>query len=315
MPYEWEASDWLSVRWPGTVPFNQPFFSSCLNDHGDAFEESFGNPPVWNPPYLGTQANNSYGDSLPLSPGINGVTWNSDLVPRASPVQLNPNTNPIKVDYSFYEEAEAEAEDGGDGVFASEDYKTTAGAPPPTAKSPHKSAWKSPVQALDPQCSTATLPVTKRQKCIKTSDSGTLGLNIPSGKTCRRSQRKASLSTKSSQSYMDISTGSSSPEIMNDFENRAAALNTKRSHNLTEKKYRNRLNGYFDTLLSAIPRKSGASDSDSIMVDVPEKKVSKGEVLVLALEYIHALEKQKEFLEQEKKTLGDDLERLQRCLG
>jgi hypothetical protein len=110
---------------------------------------------------------------------------------------------------------------------------------------------------------------------------------------------------------MEPSKEASSPEISHSPDvDQDAAFKSKKSHNLTEKKYRNRLNGYFDTLLSAIPRKPRMSESDDVTVDVPERKISKGEVLVLALERIQALEKQRDVLEQEKKDLGNSLARL-----
>ena len=91
---------------------------------------------------------------------------------------------------------------------------------------------------------------------------------------------------------------------------------SKKSHNLTEKKYRNRLNCYFDTLLAAIPRKPGLSrnEDDELghAVDEPERKISKGEVLVMALEHIKALEKQRDALEIEKRDMGHTLARLKR---
>ena len=85
---------------------------------------------------------------------------------------------------------------------------------------------------------------------------------------------------------------------------------SKRSHNLTEKKYRTRLNGYFETLLAAIPKQSGAGDTPTVAGDAPEKKISKGEVLVLAMEYIKELETDQNDLEQQRKTLSSDMEHL-----
>lgn len=69
------------------------------------------------------------------------------------------------------------------------------------------------------------------------------------------------------------------------------------------------MNGYFDTLLSAIPRTLEGVDGERIRVDVP-KKICKGEVLMRALEHIKALEKQNRLLEEENRTLSLDVERL-----
>lgn len=85
---------------------------------------------------------------------------------------------------------------------------------------------------------------------------------------------------------------------------------SKRSHNLTEKKYRTRLNGYFETLLSAIPKPSGSTETAGTGGDASEKKISKGEVLILAMEYIRELESGQAELEKQRNSLSSDMEHL-----
>jgi hypothetical protein len=90
----------------------------------------------------------------------------------------------------------------------------------------------------------------------------------------------------------------------------------KTSHNLVEKQYRNRLNGQFSTLLSSLP-------SDVVGAEVrgvgkgdlggAEKKVSKAEVLVLAKQHIETLEKSRRKLEEDKRALLVDVQRLKRA--
>jgi hypothetical protein len=85
------------------------------------------------------------------------------------------------------------------------------------------------------------------------------------------------------------------------------------SHNVVEKQYRNRLNGQFSTLLGSLPSDvvsaevGGVGKGDS---DGAEKKVSKAEVLVLAKQHIETLEKSKRKLEEDKRALLVDVQRL-----
>ncbi|CAG8960972.1 hypothetical protein HYFRA_00002510 [Hymenoscyphus fraxineus] len=76
------------------------------------------------------------------------------------------------------------------------------------------------------------------------------------------------------------------------------------NHNLIERKYRNRLNQQFDTLLSVLPvgatLKTGEEESSA-------KRISKAEVLILAKERIESLEK-------ENAELHDDRCKLKRSL-
>ncbi|TVY31524.1 Allergen [Lachnellula occidentalis] len=78
------------------------------------------------------------------------------------------------------------------------------------------------------------------------------------------------------------------------------------NHNLTEKLYRNRLNGQFETLLSALPPAHDAGD----VRNGDEKRVSKAEVLILAKEHIRALEQTRLELEKEMSGLSNNVESL-----
>ena len=125
-------------------------------------------------------------------------------------------------------------------------------------------------------------------------------------KSQRTSPRNLSLSSARAVADTKEELGEeSSPEMA-----APGTSKSKRSHNLTEKKYRTRLNGYFETLLAAIPKQSGSADTPSVAGDAPEKKISKGEVLVLAMEYIKELERDQNDLEQQRKTLSSDMEHL-----
>lgn len=77
----------------------------------------------------------------------------------------------------------------------------------------------------------------------------------------------------------------------------------KRQHNLIEQKYRTRLNKQFDTLLQAIPREvTRIGDREE-----PEKKISKGDVLMFAKKYIEELERKQGILEGKSKCLTSEM--------
>lgn len=89
----------------------------------------------------------------------------------------------------------------------------------------------------------------------------------------------------------------------------ASPLDSKRNHNLTEKRYRTRLNGQFETLLLAVPTKL-VSASRSCNFGSDSQKISKSEVLILARQHIRYLEDKHSELERENQALRKDLERL-----
>ncbi|KAG9239166.1 hypothetical protein BJ875DRAFT_244318 [Amylocarpus encephaloides] len=82
---------------------------------------------------------------------------------------------------------------------------------------------------------------------------------------------------------------------------------TRTNHNLIERKYRNRLNGQFETLLSALPTPAEDSSRD----EETEKRISKAEILTLAKERIESLERDMEALENQRGKLRGNLDMLQ----
>lgn len=87
----------------------------------------------------------------------------------------------------------------------------------------------------------------------------------------------------------------------------------RHNHNLTEKRYRSRLNDQFETLLSALPASSvaaieGGSHGGSEPLG---RKISKAEVLILAKEHIQALETSREALQEQNRKLTTDMEQLE----
>ncbi|TVY32035.1 Allergen Fus c [Lachnellula subtilissima] len=113
-------------------------------------------------------------------------------------------------------------------------------------------------------------------------------------KSAKTSKNTTPMSSKRSPTTPDSDTGAGSSSAL------------RANHNLTEKLYRNRLNGQFEVLLSALPPAHDAGD----VRDGEEKRVSKAEVLILAKEYIRALEQTRLELEKEMGSLSSNVESL-----
>jgi hypothetical protein len=75
----------------------------------------------------------------------------------------------------------------------------------------------------------------------------------------------------------------------------------KTNHNAIEKQYRNRLNDKFEALLSVLPEQETESGRGSLA------KVSKGDVLILAKDYIESLEKSRDELQEDHRLLQHDV--------
>ena len=83
----------------------------------------------------------------------------------------------------------------------------------------------------------------------------------------------------------------------------------RRTHNLVEKQYRNRLNAQFERLLAVLPaRYETLEDEQGRGDDVPDKTISKAEVLGMATGRIRTLEQQNRELLARQDQLMWDLE-------
>ncbi|PMD65364.1 uncharacterized protein K444DRAFT_178416 [Hyaloscypha bicolor E] len=78
----------------------------------------------------------------------------------------------------------------------------------------------------------------------------------------------------------------------------------KTNHNAIEKQYRNRLNDKFEALLSVLPAQEAESEGGSLAT------VSKGDVLILAKDYIESLEKSRDELREDRRSLEDDVKNM-----
>ncbi|PMD35554.1 hypothetical protein L207DRAFT_570068 [Hyaloscypha variabilis F] len=79
------------------------------------------------------------------------------------------------------------------------------------------------------------------------------------------------------------------------------SLIPKTNHNAIEKQYRNRLNDKFEALLSVLPAQEIEGGGGRLA------KVSKGDVLILAKDYIESLEKSRDEMQEDRRLLEDDV--------
>jgi hypothetical protein len=75
----------------------------------------------------------------------------------------------------------------------------------------------------------------------------------------------------------------------------------KINHNAIEQRYRNRLNDKFEALLSVLPARDDEGRGGSLA------KISKGDVLILAKDYIERLEKSRDELQDDRSSLQGDV--------
>jgi hypothetical protein len=78
---------------------------------------------------------------------------------------------------------------------------------------------------------------------------------------------------------------------------------------MIEKKYRNRLNGHFEELLEVITKTDFKMEME-IELGKDDKRISKGKVLILAMEHIRALKIRNGELERNVNELGAKVMRL-----
>jgi len=166
--------------------------------------------------------------------------------------------------------------------------------------------------SAEPRMSSGPQPASRRNSISKAKPAHKL-------RTAARKPRKSS----GARSAPSRTTASSS-----EFDEQASPeeLRARRSHNLVEKQYRNRLNNQFERLLSVLPpeqqrpfsldmgdrspqarkrRQSGSSSADSVFED---KRMSKAEVLDVATRRIQELEEQRARLLREKTELLQNME-------
>jgi Helix-loop-helix DNA-binding domain len=84
-----------------------------------------------------------------------------------------------------------------------------------------------------------------------------------------------------------------------------ASFPPKANHNSIEKQYRSRLNDKFEALLSVLPGQETQTEWGNLA------KISKGDVLMLAKDYIERLEKSRDEIREDKRSLEDEFKSMQ----
>jgi hypothetical protein len=81
--------------------------------------------------------------------------------------------------------------------------------------------------------------------------------------------------------------------------------NGRTTHNMIERQYRTRLNGHFESLFQSLPANVRVDEGETDEHDAQSsgKKISKGEVLMKAREYILDLEREGESLREDNEKL------------
>lgn len=154
------------------------------------------------------------------------------------------------------------------------------------------------VQLTNPQQNTQP----KRQSPRFKSQPG----NEPPHKSCRESSSLSPLNPRLRKNHTSRSFSINHKSRHSISSNNDESPMTRSNHNEVEKQYRNRLNSHFESLLSSLPK--GATNSESrSFADGGDKKVSKGDVLIMAKERIQDLERENKNLERGRDALKDQV--------
>jgi hypothetical protein len=326
---------WTSNQYPTyeyqTTPVpasSQPIYSSPVIDPRDLSDHNYKELPQINLFSFGSSTpDSSYQYTYQqYASSVSNPTW-STYTPQAT------HSSHLPTSYA-HDNFEGEEEGGATALpncpFASppEDNDTQS-------KSPYKPAWG----ASSEKNSESASEDKRHSKRSTASDKDWRPTHRKSGSpTSFRQLRnsKPSQLSKFTSANSDSESGSSS-----------RSSKGRQNHNLTEKKYRSKLNGQFETLLSALPAIPDSMEGYG-EDQVSEKKISKAEggcpycsvpckhlfsvstseshllglmeclliglVLVMAKDRIRALEKKREMLEGQKQTLKNDVEHLRGVL-
>lgn len=273
------SQDWLYADLDNSQIESLPLYTPSVNIAEKPLD-IFGGQ-VWNPFETGTAV------PLPTTVSAADLNLNATPIPSLGNVTSQPSRTTSSSDDSLLL--------GGGGTDKSESL-TTPEDSEAASKPTYKPGWSTASSTRESESISSSTPRSKKRAKI----------SLPEVKPRRTSPRNLSLS--SNRHFNEIKE--ENDEFLPPESAEPTASKSKRSHNLTEKKYRTRLNGYFETLLSVIPRPSTAGDCAGVAGDAPEKKISKGEVLVLAMEYIKELERDQSELEEQRKALSSDMEHL-----
>jgi hypothetical protein len=198
-----------------------------------------------------------------------------------SPIASGPSSTSSRTfDRNFVESNDDEEEDQYDTIMVKSKFTS------PKAKALHKVAWTTSSSKQKPESRSRPKGRAKRSK--------------RSAKASRTPHKPAT--TERSHSSKSNS----------DSENHLPSKG-RANHDLTEKRYRSRLNNQFENLLAALPASLIAENEGSIggVDDRREKRISKADVLSLARGHIESLERKGLELEASNQKLERKLKEYQ----
>ncbi|TPX07701.1 uncharacterized protein E0L32_010597 [Thyridium curvatum] len=158
---------------------------------------------------------------------------------------------------------------------------------------------------------TTTRPATKKSRPSprfgkpSTKISKSSSSSKASSSAASETSSKPSVALRTAPRKVKSESSKSSPATPED-DLTAEEHRARQSHNLVEKKYRNRLNAQFEQLLAVLPadqQREATTSSKRGSQDADEKRMSKGDVLDLARRRIRALEQEKARLQAERAAL------------
>jgi hypothetical protein len=289
LPADWTSAPALNIPdWPpaddhtyATSPLSSPAIYSPTNSNTwNYFDENYEKAIEATPPEKATFTNPMSDYPANVMQSSFNQSWTPDNDAQAPFVSLSLVTD-----------------SSAPGIGGEEDPDVVypyCASPTSTANSPHtrRAGWGNHSR----RSSTSSKP----EKTITRSKDKEVSKNKKSGSTHSKGHKLRS--TKMGQKVLYAEKKD---------EKEDASKGARNSHNMVEKQYRTRLNGQFSTLLGVLPPEViGAETGDSGRTDGADKRVSKAEVLILAKKHIEDLERAKRELEDSKKALLSDVQRL-----
>lgn len=270
---------------PYDVPPNSAqFFDDAIFAGGNSWDGTNGNSLQ---DFQGNDNHIMNGSVDPLAPAaIHGLVWgHNDTISESFPIDLHNSQNFVEdnIQSAFISpgllstEQVPEVPVHSDHIYM-QDKSSKGTRQPGWGKS--RSGYKSALDSTAPKSGSTITPVNSE---------------LPQTSSTPTSQHSGENISRTSTEYMK----------QPDAKDRA-------SHNNIEKKYRNRLNSQFEVLLRVLPSDMTSQNYDTGRNDaIPERKISKTEVLVLATKYIQDLEKEGERLKTDNEQLRARKEELE----
>ncbi len=289
-----DCRQWTPLMSPTleSQPFYSPLFYGCSDD----YDASVGGAS-WVPFSMQVSEQESLSDNVE---SCSTVLPAETVYQRQSLETISPGTTvPLSMGFDMVDNWQLRASNEKSGNNRGYDSASTSETT--SRKMPYRPAWGA-YSERSKKGAASSMSYKKRADSWGEGSNDKKHFGMDSSARQLRTSKRSSLSKATSGSDSDTYMGPLS-SIGND------------NHNLTEKRYRSRLNDKFETLLSALPRSLLAdADGGHIGSEHAEKKICKAEVLVLAKEHIRALEREAEELEWENQALANDVEKLGKAM-